>query len=140
MITRRKIVLALGAGALAPLASYAQLQTFPTKPIRMLIGFSAGSTTDVLARMVGQKIAEAWGQQVVVDNRPSFAGVVASTMVTTAPPDGMIIAGGVALSFTWPLLSADWLVAVIALLPYWPIAAIIIAVLLLPRALSRRTS
>ena len=110
MVTHRKLVLALGAGALVPLASFAQLPTYPTKPIRMLIGFSAGSTTDVLARMVGQKIAEAWGQQVVIDNRPSFGGIVASTLVATAPPDGytllMVSAGHAATA------------AMVAKLPY----------------------
>ena len=63
-------------------------QSYPNKPIRMLIGFSAGSTTDVLARTVGQKMAEAWGQQVVVDNRPGAGGIAASAMVATATPDG----------------------------------------------------
>ena len=111
MVTRRKLVIALGVGAaIAPLATFAQPQTYPTKPIRMLIGFSAGSTTDVLARMVGQKIAEAWGQQVIVDNRPSFGGVVAATMVAAAPADGytllMVSAGHAATA------------AMVAKLPY----------------------
>jgi tripartite-type tricarboxylate transporter receptor subunit TctC len=61
---------------------------FPTKPIRVLVGFSAGSTTDIMARTVGQKINEAWGQPVVVDNRPSAGGVIATGTVATAAPDG----------------------------------------------------
>lgn len=63
-------------------------QDYPTKPIRIILGFSAGSTTDILARTVGQKMNEAWGQPVLVDNRPSAGGVVASTAVATAAPDG----------------------------------------------------
>ena len=83
-----RLIGSLVAALTLPVCGGAFAQSYPVKPIRMLIGFSAGSTTDVLARMVGQKIAEAWGQQVVVDNRPSFGGIVASTMVATAPPDG----------------------------------------------------
>src|SRR3954469_9608489 len=61
---------------------------FPTKPIRMLVPFSAGSTTDFVARMLGQKMGERWSQQVVVDNRPSAGGVIASETLLGAPPDG----------------------------------------------------
>jgi tripartite-type tricarboxylate transporter receptor subunit TctC len=70
----------------APLAS-AQ-DKFPSKPIRMLVPFSAGSATDFFARAVGQKISESWGQQVVVDNRPSAGGVIASELLLSAAPDG----------------------------------------------------
>ena len=63
-------------------------QGYPSKPIRVLVGFSAGSTTDIMARTVGQKLNEAWGQPVVVDNRPSAGGVLASGTVATATPDG----------------------------------------------------
>ena len=88
-------------------------QAYPEKPIRMLIGFSAGSTTDVLARIVGQKLAEAWGRQVVVDNRPSFGGVVASTTMATSPPDGytllMVSAGHAATAAMFTKLPYDTL-------------------------------
>lgn len=63
-------------------------QDYPTRPIRVIVGFSAGSTTDILARTVGQKINEAWGQPVLVDNRPSAGGIVAANAVATAAPDG----------------------------------------------------
>jgi tripartite-type tricarboxylate transporter receptor subunit TctC len=77
------------AGALLMAAGAACAQDkFPVKPIRMLVPFSAGSATDFLARAVGQKLSESWGQQVVVDNRPSAGGVVASEMLLTAAPDG----------------------------------------------------
>jgi tripartite-type tricarboxylate transporter receptor subunit TctC len=63
-------------------------QDYPTKPIRILVGFSPGSTTDILARTVGQKMSEAWRQPVLVDNRPGAGGVGASNAVATAAPDG----------------------------------------------------
>jgi len=63
-------------------------EQYPSKPIRMLVPFSAGSQTDILARWVGEKINENWGQQVVVDNRPSAGGTIASEYVLAANPDG----------------------------------------------------
>jgi tripartite-type tricarboxylate transporter receptor subunit TctC len=63
-------------------------QDYPAQPIRILVGFSPGSTTDILARTVGQKMSEAWRQPVLVDNRPGAGGVGASNAVATAAPDG----------------------------------------------------
>ena len=73
-------------GLAAPSATMAQ--SFPNKPIRMLVPFSAGSQTDILARWVGEKMTERWSQQVVVDNRPSAGGTIASQYVLAANPDG----------------------------------------------------
>src|SRR5262245_6533235 len=61
---------------------------YPSRPIRILVGFSPGSTTDILARLTGQKMSETWGQPVVVENRPSAGGVLASGIVASANPDG----------------------------------------------------
>lgn len=61
---------------------------YPSKPIRVVVPFSAGSATDILARLIGPKLVETWGQQVVVDNRPSAGGTVAGGIVATATPDG----------------------------------------------------
>jgi tripartite-type tricarboxylate transporter receptor subunit TctC len=66
----------------------AQQQAFPDKPIRMLVPFSAGSQTDILGRWVGEKMTDDWSQQVVVDNRPSAGGTIASQYVLQANPDG----------------------------------------------------
>jgi tripartite-type tricarboxylate transporter receptor subunit TctC len=68
--------------------THAQQQSFPNRPIRMLVPFSPGSQTDILARWVGEKMNESWGQQVVVDNRPSAGGTIASQYVLAANPDG----------------------------------------------------
>jgi tripartite-type tricarboxylate transporter receptor subunit TctC len=62
--------------------------TFPSRPVRMIVAFTAGSETDYLARIVGLKLAELWGQQIVFDNRPGAGGVLASSLVAHAPADG----------------------------------------------------
>jgi tripartite-type tricarboxylate transporter receptor subunit TctC len=61
---------------------------FPNKPTQIIVPFTAGSGTDILARMVGKKMSENWGQQVVVINRPGGGGIVASSIVARAAPDG----------------------------------------------------
>ena len=71
----------VGAGA-------AHAQTFPTKPIRMVVGFAPGGSTDKLARVLAQRMTEILGQTVVVENRPGVAGNIAAELVATAPPDG----------------------------------------------------
>lgn len=86
------LVALLGIGCAQP--SWAQTrgdgaaQTYPSKPIRILVGFSPGSTTDILARVVAHKMNETWGRPIVVDNRPSAGGILASGVVATANPDG----------------------------------------------------
>jgi tripartite-type tricarboxylate transporter receptor subunit TctC len=81
-----RFALALSA-VLLPLAG-AQSQTYPSKPIRMIVGFTAGSEVDVVGRIVGEKISESWGQQVVVDNRSGAGGTLAAGIVAAAAPDG----------------------------------------------------
>ena len=86
---------------LALAAAAAAAQDYPSKPIRIVLGFSAGSTTDILARTVGQKMNEAWGHPVLVENRPSAGGVVAGNAVATAAPDGytlLVVSAGHAAS------------------------------------------
>jgi tripartite-type tricarboxylate transporter receptor subunit TctC len=82
---------ALAAAVLLPVvpgALAAESPRFPERPMRMLVGFAPGSLTDLLARTVGQKMTEQWGQPVVIDNRPSGGGVVASQSMLAANPDG----------------------------------------------------
>ncbi len=76
------------ACAAAALCGAAQAQTFPAKPIRLVIPFSTGAASDFLGRTIGQKLGERYGQQVVNDNRPGAGGVVGSTIVAKAAPDG----------------------------------------------------
>ncbi len=69
---------------------------FPVRPIRMVVPFGAGSNSDLLARTVAVRMAETWGQQVVVDNRPGAGGNIGTDLVAKAPPDGYTIVLGAA--------------------------------------------
>jgi tripartite-type tricarboxylate transporter receptor subunit TctC len=64
---------------------------YPSRPIRVIVPFTAGSASDMLARMVGPKLTDAWGQQVVIDNRPSAGGTVAGGIVANAAADGQTL-------------------------------------------------
>jgi tripartite-type tricarboxylate transporter receptor subunit TctC len=80
------LLLALGL-ALVP-AGFAQGQPYPAKPIRLVVPFAPGGASDVLARLVGQKLSERWGQPVVVENKPGAATTVGAADVAKAPADG----------------------------------------------------
>jgi tripartite-type tricarboxylate transporter receptor subunit TctC len=77
-------VCAWGVGA-------ASAQGYPTKPVRMVVGFSAGSTTDLIGRVLAAKMSEVVGQPTVVDNRPGAGANIAAELVSKAPPDGYTI-------------------------------------------------
>ena len=64
---------------------------YPSKPIRFMVGYPAGGATDIIARIIGLKLTEYLGQQVIVDNRPGAGGIVASEIVAKATPDGHTI-------------------------------------------------
>src|SRR5207237_4375137 len=87
-ITYAAAVLALLAGSAAPAVL---AQNYPTKPIRMLIGFPPGGGTDIIGRIVAQKLSEAIGQQIIVDNRGGASGQLAAELVSKAAPDGYTI-------------------------------------------------
>jgi tripartite-type tricarboxylate transporter receptor subunit TctC len=66
-------------------------QDFPTKPIRIAVGYAPGGTTDILSRIIAAHMANAWGQQVVIDNRPGASAQIATDIVAKAAPDGYTI-------------------------------------------------
>ncbi len=105
----KRIVLALLVVA-AP--AFAQ-QDYPNKPIRLITPAAQGGTTDILARIFGAKLTEAWKQQVLVDNRASAAGVIAGQMTASAPPDGYILL----LAYHQHTVNA----AILPKLPYHPV-------------------
>lgn len=84
----RSIAKVLLAASITVAAPVAHGQTFPSKAVRLVISFPPGAGPDVLARAIGPKLSEKWGQQVVVDNRPGGGGNIATELVARAAPDG----------------------------------------------------
>jgi tripartite-type tricarboxylate transporter receptor subunit TctC len=77
--------------ALAATGAGAQAPNYPNRPIRIVVPWPPGGTTDILGRMVAQELTRAWGQQVIVDNRPGASGILGTELVAKAPPDGYTI-------------------------------------------------
>jgi tripartite-type tricarboxylate transporter receptor subunit TctC len=82
------------ATTLAASASLAAAQQYPTKPVRIIVGFAPGGGTDTVARVLGQKLSEWWGQQVIVENRAGATGTIGADVVAKAPPDGYTLLMG----------------------------------------------
>src|SRR5216683_1189436 len=80
--------------ALAMTESRAQTARYPDRPVKMLVGFSAGGGTDVIARIVAQKMSEGLGQTVLVENRPGASGMIATEAAAKSPPDGYTLMMG----------------------------------------------
>jgi len=79
-------LLILICGTLA--AGLTAAQSYPAKPIRMIVPFGAGTQTDVLGRLMGQKLTESWGQQVIIENRPGAGAILGTELAAKAMPDG----------------------------------------------------
>jgi len=78
----------LGLAGVAVAAAASAQATYPTRPIRIVVPFTPGSATDIIARVVSPRMADRWGRPVVVDNRPSAGGIIAFGIVADAAPDG----------------------------------------------------
>ncbi|HEY2530500.1 MAG TPA: tripartite tricarboxylate transporter substrate-binding protein, partial [Xanthobacteraceae bacterium] len=88
-LPRRKFLhLAAGAAALPAASRIAWAQTYPTRLVHLIVGLPAGSTPDILARLVGQSLSERLGQQFVIENRPGAGGNLGTEVAVRAPPDG----------------------------------------------------
>lgn len=94
MNTIHKIVRVWACGAAGLLAAlsgtlpHAAAQNYPVKPIRVVVPYPPGGTSDILARLIGSKIVESWGQQLIVDNRAGASGTIGAELTTRAAPDG----------------------------------------------------
>src|SRR5262245_182541 len=85
---RRFLHLAAGAAALPAMSSIAMAQTYPTRPVRWIVGFPAGGGADIVARLIGQWLSERLGQPFVIENRPGASSNIAAEAVVRSPPDG----------------------------------------------------
>jgi tripartite-type tricarboxylate transporter receptor subunit TctC len=88
-LRRRQLLhLAAGAAALPVVSRLARAQSYPARPVRIVVGFTAGGSTDIGARLIGQWLQERLGQPFVIENRPGAGTNIATESVVRAPPDG----------------------------------------------------
>jgi tripartite-type tricarboxylate transporter receptor subunit TctC len=81
-------LIAIAAAGALPAFAQQPVADFPVRPIRMVVPFTPGGSNDIVARLIGMKMAEGWGQQVVIDNRPGAGGALGAELVARAVPDG----------------------------------------------------
>jgi tripartite-type tricarboxylate transporter receptor subunit TctC len=92
-----------GAAALPAVSRFAWAQAYPSRPVRLIVGYAAGGGTDITARLIGQWLSERFGQQFVIENRPGAATNIATDAVVRAAPDGytlLLATGGNAINAT----------------------------------------
>src|SRR5882724_10253554 len=88
-ISRRKLLrLAAGAAVLPTLSRESTAQDYPTRPIRLIVGYQAGTAPDIIGRMIGQWFSEQLGQPVIIENHVGASSNIAAELVVRAPPDG----------------------------------------------------
>jgi tripartite-type tricarboxylate transporter receptor subunit TctC len=85
---RNFLHLAAGAAALPGVSLFAWAQAYPSRPVRIVVPFAAGGSTDIIGRLIGQRLSERLGQQFIIENRPGAGSNVGTEAVVSAPPDG----------------------------------------------------
>jgi tripartite-type tricarboxylate transporter receptor subunit TctC len=91
---RKTTIACLLAAMAMPAFAAENAQDYPSKPIRLVVPFTPGGSTDILARVIGMKLTEAWGRQVVIDNRPGAGGNIGVDLVAKSPADGYTLVMG----------------------------------------------
>jgi tripartite-type tricarboxylate transporter receptor subunit TctC len=114
-IPHRRRILHLAAGLFAQptFSRVAWAQTYPTRPVRLIVGYPAGGSSDLFARLIGQWLSERLGQPFIIENRPGAGGNIATELVVRAPPDGytllLVTTGNVWSSSLFDKLSFDFI-------------------------------
>ena len=90
----KTVVVLLVAAAFLAMAAGGQADTYPSKPIKIIVPFPPGNTMDIMSRLVGPKLTERLGQPVIVENRPGASGMLGMDLVAKAPPDGYTVGAG----------------------------------------------
>jgi tripartite-type tricarboxylate transporter receptor subunit TctC len=88
LLRRKFLHLAAGAATLPAISRIARAQAYPTRPVRVIVGFAPGQAIDIVTRIIGQWLSERLGQQFIIENRPGAGGNIATEAVVRAPPDG----------------------------------------------------
>jgi tripartite-type tricarboxylate transporter receptor subunit TctC len=101
---RNFLHLAAGVAVLPAVARIARAQTYPTRPVRLLVGFAAGGPADIIARLIAQWLSERFGQPFVIENRPGAGSNIATEAVANSQPDGytlLMVSTSAAVSATF---------------------------------------
>src|SRR5260221_11403910 len=101
---RQFLHLAAGAATLPAVSRFAWAQAYPTRPVRLIVGFTPGGPTDIAARLIGQWLSERFGQPFVIENRPGAGSNIAHEAVVNSPPDGytlLMVSTSAAVSATF---------------------------------------